>query len=361
MYFRHIAELDGGVAWIVDARTGQLDYISPSVETLTGFTPADVADHISGKRKDAALAVICAGVAERLKRFGEGDASRVKLVREVDQLRKDGSSVPLEVVSSIVLDDAGQPLAVVGVARDISERRERDGEQRRFASLLNHEFRTPLSTIDGAIQRLEVTGANADEPTRQRYRNIQGAVDRLIELLDEFLSPDRMAQVGRKRHANSAEPLLLLRDAAMQARALGRNATVEGGDLPASIRCEPDGLRLALKVLVENAVQYSPAGAAIVLRGGRADHGTEMLVRDHGPGIAEADLPRIFDKFYRGSNADGTAGSGLGLYMARSVVEVHGGNLSVRNCPDGGAEFRLWLPAGKNLAPRSDSSDNRKN
>jgi signal transduction histidine kinase len=87
-------------------------------------------------------------------------------------------------------------------------------------------------------------------------------------------------------------------------------------------------------------------------------------VRDDGPGVASEDAPRIFDKFYRGKNAAGLPGSGLGLYMARSVVEVHGGTLEHAQAPQGGAEFRIWLPAqgatGKKLAPAGPSIDNQK-
>ncbi len=85
--------------------------------------------------------------------------------------------------------------------------------------MLNHEFRTPLSTIDGAIQRLEATGAGADEATRARYRKIQGAVDRLIEMLDEYLSPDRMQAIGQKPKAHTVAPLTLLEEAAGNAAA----------------------------------------------------------------------------------------------------------------------------------------------
>ena len=106
--------------------------------------------------------------------------------------------VPVEVVSSVQFDAAGRPASLVGIVRDLSARREHEAAQRRFASMLNHEFRTPLSTIDGAIQRLESTGANADQPTRERYRRISKAVDRLIGMLDEYLSPDRMEAIERQ-------------------------------------------------------------------------------------------------------------------------------------------------------------------
>jgi signal transduction histidine kinase len=251
----------------------------------------------------------------------------------------------------------------VGTIRDRSARRAREAEQKRFASMLNHEFRTPLSTIDGAIQRLEATNAGADEPTRQRYRKIAVAVDRLIGMLDDYLSPERMAAIGRQRQPTAIAPRQLLDEGAAQARACGRRVTVEAGELPASLRCDPEGLRLAFKVLLDNAVQYSPADSVIALAGRIAAGGIELAVRNDGAGVADEDAPRIFDKFYRGSNAVGLPGSGLGLYMARAVVEVHGGTLEHARPGHGGAEFRIWLPAqgatGKKVAPAGPSSDNQ--
>src|SRR5206468_6424801 len=109
-------------------------------------------------------------------------------------------------ISTLLLDEAGRPHLLAGLVRDLSARRAREAEQKRFASMLNHEFRTPLSTIDGAIQRLEATCKDADESTRQRYRKIASATDRLIAMLDDYLSPDRMAALGRDRPANGVPP-----------------------------------------------------------------------------------------------------------------------------------------------------------
>jgi signal transduction histidine kinase len=98
-----------------------------------------------------------------------------------------------------------------------------------------------------------------------------------------------------------------------------------------------------------------------VLSGRLAASGVELAVRDHGPGVPQDEQPRVFDKFYRGRNADGMPGSGLGLYMARSIVEVHGGLLSLVTPEGGGAEFRIWLPvagAAKLLARQGGSPDN---
>ena len=363
--FRTIAEIGGDVAWIVDCANGLPRYISPCVEQLLGYNFADVYDQMDGGAADSALACLCAGLPARLARYAAGDLARVRVVRQFDQPHRDGRLVPVEVVSSLLFDAAGRPDVLVGIVRDLTVQREREAEQRRFAGMLNHEFRTPLSTIDGAIQRLESTGANADGPTRERYRRISTAVERLIGMLDDYLSPERVEQIGGKRPADSIDPRQLLGDAGGWVAAAGRRVTLDLGDLPASLRCEPQGVRLALKVLVDNALQYGPVEAPVALSGRRAGGGVELLVRDFGCGVPAAETAQIFARSWRGSNAGARPGSGLGLYMARSVIEVHGGMLSVRNAEPEGAEFRIWLPVrqstGKNVASGGHTSDNSSN
>lgn len=338
--FRTIAEIGGDVAWIVDCRTGQPAYISPAVEELVGYSP----DELCGQIADGPLLPVMSGLPARLARFAAGDLSRLKLTREFEFPHRDGQLIPVEIVSSVLVDAAGQPSVMVGLIRDLSARREHEAGRRRFASMLNHEFRTPLSTIDGAIQRLEVTGADADQPTRDRYRRISTAVERLIGMLDQYLSPDRVEDSGTVRRTDSINPRRLLEEGALLARAAGRHATLALGDLPDTLRGEPQGLRLALKVLVDNALQYSPAGSPIELSGQRTANGIDLLVRDRGIGVPDGESELIFAKSRRGSNAGERAGSGLGLYMARSVVEVHGGTIVVDNTGADGAAFKISLP-----------------
>ncbi len=360
--FRTIAELGGDLVFILDCASGLPVYLSPHVNDMLGYGVVDVHEHFASKRSGP-LAPLSAGLQERLRRFAAGDGSRLRVAREFELRRPDGREVPVEVISTLLLDEAGKAQALAGIVRDLSARREREREQKRFASMLNHEFRTPLSTIDGAIQRLEATNANADEPTRQRHRKIATATDRLIAMLDDYLSPERMAAIGRQRQANAVPPRLLLEEVVAQARVAGRKVTLVADELPAQLRGEPSGLRLALKILLDNAVRYTPAGSSLAVLGRRQGKGVELALRDTGPGVPQEDLPRIFDKGYRGSNAAGLPGSGLGLYMARSVVEVHGGTLEHVTPAEGGAEFRLWLPVqdalGKGLASGETSSDNR--
>jgi PAS domain S-box-containing protein len=359
---RTIVEAGGDAAFIVDCASRTLRYLAPAAIELLGYPQADFDRALGEPGHAGPLAPLCAGLDQRLRRFAAGDATRLRVVREFDLQRADGASVPVQVVSALVLHE-GAPVSVAGVIRDQSERHARAAEQKRFASMLNHEFRTPLSTIDGAIQRLESTSAHADEPTRLRYRKIAAAVERLIGMLDEYLSPERMAAIGRARAPDGIAPRELLEHGAAQARAAGRPVRLQVDDLPDSLRCDPQGLRLVIKVLVDNALAFSPAGSEIELTGRMAASGIELLVRDGGTGVPPHDAARIFDKAYRGINADGLPGHGLGLYMARSVLEVHGGTISLQTHAERGAMFRIFLPRtvsmGKIVASLEPSSDNQ--
>jgi len=366
--FRAIAELGGDIAWSIDCVSGQPLYVSPMAETVLGYPMEVVVQQLAGS--PGPLALLCAGLAERMQRFADGDATRLHLVREFDVPRGDGDAIPLEITSRFLLDAHGRAVVLVGIARDLSDRRARDKERRRFASMLNHEFRTPLSTIDGAIQRLEATHHHADEATRARYRKIGLATDRLIAMLDDYLSPERMVEIGRKRSADALSPKLVLEEGAARARAAGRHVSIALGDVPASIRCDPAGLRLAVKILVDNAIQFSRGDSTIVLRGATVPAAPGSTVRDNlelsvsndGPGIPADEAGLVFNKFFRGRNALGLPGSGLGLYMARSVIEVHGGTIELGSAPDQSPiVFKIILPirdAGKQLASTTPSSDN---
>jgi two-component system phosphate regulon sensor histidine kinase PhoR len=355
--YRLLLQHSGEVSWMVDCTSQRLTWLSPAAERQFGYT-FETAQKLTPS--------LLHDLPARLARYAGGDQSRRHVLRETELRHADGRSVPVEIESTLVLDDGDTAVSLVGVIRDLSARRELAAQQKKFASMLSHEFRTPLSTIDGAVQRLEMTGAHHDEGTRKRYRKIQTAVDRMLEMLDEYLSPERMASIGRERQPDEIAPAELLEEVAAKARARRNPLSVRTQGLPQWIRCDPAGIRLCIEILIDNAIKYTDANTPIELLGKMArEGGVELLVRDHGAGVPAAELARVFDKSYRGSNAAGVVGSGLGLYLARSIADVHGGTVTVRNTEnvsESGAEFRIWLPvaasAGKSLARPSGSSDN---
>ncbi|KAB8060948.1 PAS domain S-box protein [Janthinobacterium sp. FT14W] len=337
--FRLLAEHGRDAAFLLDATTFELLYISPAAQRLTGYDLPALREH---------AAQLAADVPARLQRWRDGDASRLTLLREVEMPHADGHLLALEISSTIVPAAAGRSMTLVGSLRDVSETQaqeaEREKEQKRFASMLSHEFRTPLATIDGAIQRLVSTSQDADDATRKRYVKIQTAVDRLLSMIDDYLSPERMAAIGRERAADGIAPLALLQQAAATVPTSHRVQLELDEDLPARLRCDVPGMALCLKILLDNAVKFSVPGSAITLSAKLVpEGGVALCVRDAGPGLREEELAQLFEKGSRGTNAT-HPGAGLGLYMARAVVDVHGGSLQGHNLPEGGAVFRIWLP-----------------
>ncbi|QOY94460.1 HAMP domain-containing histidine kinase [Massilia sp. UMI-21] len=357
--FRTIAEIAGDIAFSIDLPARTVRYLSPAFTVLLGHATGALQAAIAGSGAQEALGAL----GMHLAASGAG-APGERRVQEVDVHNAEGHPIGLQVITTVLRNPDGSD-SLVGLLRDLSAQRAHLADQRRFASMLNHEFRTPLATIDGAIQRLEATTHGADDAVRQRYRKIAVATDRLIAMLDEYLSPDRMAAIGKVRQPNTVGARELLEVGVKQVREAGREALLEAEELRLGLRGEPEGLRLALKVLVDNALLFSPGGSTVTLGARRSGGGVEFSVRDGGAGVPPGDAPHIFDKGYRGSNATGLPGSGLGLYMARSIVDVHGGMLRLGSeNRGGGAEFRLWLPAldidgQQQLASSSPSSDNR--
>ncbi|MGK5021035.1 PAS domain-containing sensor histidine kinase [Janthinobacterium lividum] len=339
--FRLLAEHGRDAVFLLDAATLELIYISPAAQALTGYDLPTLREHAARLAQD---------MPARLQRWREGDTSRLTLLREVQLPHADGHPLALEISSTIVPAAAatGRGVTLAGSLRDVSaaqaQEAEREREQKRFASMLSHEFRTPLATIDGAIQRLVSTAKDADDATRKRYVKIQAAVDRLLGMIDEYLSPERMAAIGRERAADGIAPLALLQQAAATVPASHCVQLELDEDLPAKLRCDVPGMALCLKILLDNAVKFSAPGSAIMLSGKLVpEGGVALCVSDAGPGLREEELPQLFEKGSRGIYAT-HPGAGLGLYMARAVVEVHGGSLQGHNLPEGGAIFRICLP-----------------
>ena len=333
--YRQLLDHSGEVSWMIDCASGELEWLSHAAKTQFGYT-LETARALAWD--------LAQELAPRLDRYESGDLSRKRLVRETELPHADGHTVPVEIESTLMTGADGVPVSVLGVVRDLTERRALADQQKKFASMLSHEFRTPLSTIDGAVQRLEMTGAHHDEATRKRYTKIQNAVDRLLAMLDEYLSPERMASIGRRRQPNEVSPLALLEHAAEQAQSRRAVRVVEQG-LPQWIRCDPAGMRLVLDILLDNAIKYTDDSDEITLVGKKAtEGGIELSVSDPGAGIPADEIGKLFDRGFRGRVADGVPGSGLGLYMARAVVEVHGGTLTVENFTESGKKFRIWLP-----------------
>jgi two-component system, sensor histidine kinase LadS len=219
-------------------------------------------------------------------------------------------------------------------------------EQRTFLDTIAHELRTPLTVIDTIAQNLMLDAGDADPATRDRYAKILQASHRLSGLLDHQLADDRRSLVRNPMQRVPCDPAALLQDAATAAALWSDRHRIRvcADGLPDVVFCDPDLTRLALRNLADNAAKYTPPGTHVLLHGGRGSDGVWLEVADQGPALPAGEVEQLLNPQFRGSNADGKPGKGLGLALARRMIEDQGGSLTLTKHPCAGLSFRIWLP-----------------
>ncbi len=222
------------------------------------------------------------------------------------------------------------------------ERQQRELEQDRLlaslgemSAVLVHEVRNPLASLKGHAQVLLEDLGDGD-PKRSQAEWVVREAARLEQLCEDLLGLVRSGGLRRE----GVDPVAILREAA-QAVGAGR-ARLDTAAAPRRWSLDPLRMHEVLVNLIRNAVQASPADATVLASVASRDGALEFVVRDRGEGVAEGDAQHIFEPFRTGKSR----GTGLGLAVARRIVEMHGGTIAVRNHPAGGAEFRVVLPAG---------------
>jgi two-component system sensor histidine kinase MprB len=211
------------------------------------------------------------------------------------------------------------------------------GKQRRLVADASHELRTPLTAARTNVDLVR-EGKLDEEEVRRALDEASVELDALTRLVADLVELAR----GEERKLRVEEVQLddLVAGTVERAKARAPEATFVTALSPTVVSADPVLLDRAISNLLDNAVKYSPPGAPIevTVRDG------EVVVADHGPGVAAEDLPRIFDRFYRAAAARSKPGAGLGLAIVREAAEAHGGTATVESGADG-ARFRLTLPA----------------
>jgi two-component system sensor histidine kinase MprB len=209
--------------------------------------------------------------------------------------------------------------------------------QRRLVADASHEFRTPLTSIRANAELLE-RGKVRDEEQNTVARAVVDQVDELDGLVTDLIE---LALDGEA--ATHFEDVRLDEVVSAEVDRMRRHAGTVRLELvadPCTVHGDAERLGRAVANVLGNAMKWSPEGGTVEV----AVRPGAVVVRDHGPGIDDADLPLVFERFYRSPAARGTAGSGLGLAIVRHVLEAHGGAAEAANAPDGGAVFTLRFP-----------------
>jgi signal transduction histidine kinase len=217
-----------------------------------------------------------------------------------------------------------------------------------FVSLVSHELRSPMAAVIGAARTLQDRWRTLSPDQREAFLAlIADETNRLASLIGDVLDTSRI-EAGTFSYRFGDVDLGALVGDAVGVAAVGQDEVRIRAEVPEtlpSVRGDAERLRQVLANLIENAVKYSPSGDEVAVRA-RRDNGRVVIeVSDHGPGIPLDQQRLIFEKFGRADVAGGSKpGTGLGLFIARSIAEAHGGTLDVRSQPDAGSTFVLSLP-----------------
>lgn len=280
--------------------------------------------------------------------------------------RKDGTSIPVEVNVEVVWDAIGEPLHVQSIVRDISERKEE--EQRRLLLELEqqrvqlitqfiqdtaHEFRTPLSVIKTGIYLM----CRYDEAEKRKVKAEQiedeiGRITRLIDMQLMMIHLENMRAIDIQHQTLNPQHTLEI-----VCRQIGEHypskaqLTLQINDKLPEIRGDTRLFNEMIGQVVDNAYRFTPKDGAIRVCAGVEGDQVWIVVKDTGDGIAEADLPHIFEVFWRLDASHSTPGFGLGLPIAQKIVHLHGGVIHAVSKLGVGTTVRITLPIGDPHAP----------
>jgi two-component system sensor histidine kinase KdpD len=280
--------------------------------------------------------------------------------RKLGALAVSGPNTP----SEVALQAIAQLVAIAmerGRAQEVANRidAERQNEQLKSTLLdaLAHEFKTPLTSVKAATSAL-LSRRNLDATTSELLTIVDEEADRLTNLVSDSIE---LARIGTGPVTLSREPCVveaLISSSVKQLRGLfeGRDVdlTIEP-DLPA-VHADRKLTELVLRQLLNNALKYSPASTSIQLFTELDGDFVAVRVRDEGPGVSETEQQLLFDKFYRSHETRGRVpGTGMGLAIAREIVEAQGGRIWIESAPGKGSQFTFTIP----IAPALDADEAR--
>ena len=237
--------------------------------------------------------------------------------------------------------------------------RELDRARTRFFGDVSHELRTPLTLVTGPLGDL-LAGRRGElsAAVREQLGLARRSADQVLELINQVLDVARLEAGGTPLRARPMELGAFVEEAAAGFAALAERERLDfevaTPDGPLTVHADPDQLEKALANLLSNAMKFTPGGGTVRVTVEGDDAAARVAVRDSGPGIPAAELPHVFDRFFRAEGASDRRqpGTGIGLALAREVVELHGGTLRAESEEGFGSTFVLELPRGRgHLAP----------
>lgn len=373
---RHASD---GIA-LLDANM-ELDWMNPSLQKMTGYTFDEIREHTLH------------GLLRGIETNAEDVADMLSTVRlrepfsgEFLAYRKDGSAYWIEAILSPFFDEGGVFTGYIVVHRDISERktlelalisnrdelaarveertqtimnqslelekalaseRELNRMQTEFVSMASHEFRTPLTIIDGIARRLDKRADKfTPDDVREKAQTLRATVKRMTMLVERTLDASRLSSGRIKLTPETFKLRDLVNEVCVRQREVASAHTidVDVSDYPEELFGDARLMDNVFTNVISNAVKYSGENKHVSVLGTTEGHYAVLRVRDSGIGIPKEELPKIFQRFFRASTSTGIPGTGIGLNLVKSLVDMHHGKVELDSVEGEWTEFTIRLP-----------------
>ena len=282
-------------------------------------------------------------------RLDSADGASDTLYVEGDLKRRDGMTLSIGITYAPLLTADGRLESIIANVRDITSFRKTQEMQSVFISTVHHELRTPIAIIKGYASTLGRDDVEWDSQViRENVAIIEDEADRLTDLVEDLLTASKI-QAARELQLNIADTDLRSIAARSVARLESQTKhliVLSFADNFPLIPGDEIRLRQVIENLLTNAIKYSPEDTTITIGGRFTEKSATVFVRDQGAGIAKDEIDKVFERFYRVDDqlTRRTQGTGLGLYLAKAIVEAHGGEISVKSQVGSGSTFYFTLP-----------------
>jgi two-component system phosphate regulon sensor histidine kinase PhoR len=236
--------------------------------------------------------------------------------------------------------------------RDVTQQKLAEEMRDQFVDTATHELRTPLANIKAYAETLALTEMIDIEQQKQFLNTINSEASRLARFVDDLLSVSSMELGSLSLNKTVTDLGRMLNEVVVKVRPQidekGQTFETKFPEKLPEPELDKDKIAAVLVNLLGNAVKYTPEGGRVALRVNVTDHQIEMSIEDTGVGIAEDELPKVFDKFFRSQDprVQQETGTGLGLALAQEVVRLHGGQITVESELNKGSTFSVILPRG---------------
>jgi urea ABC transporter urea binding protein len=330
---------DGFLA--ADVKTNKFVFANPKMCEMTGYSLKELLElSVPDMHPKKEVSSVIEEITKQLQ--GESDVAK-----EIPVLRKDQTVIYCDIRGKVI-EIEGQR-CMVGIFRDVTERRQVEGMKDQFVSMVSHELRTPLTSIRASLGLLASGVIGALPEKGQRMLDIAVTnTDRLVRLINDILDSERLASGKTPMEKKQCSTAQLVKQASdvmkPMAEKAGVSFSVESQD--AALWVDPDRIVQALTNLISNAIKFSPKGGRIWVAAERKENQMLFRVQDEGGGIPPDKLGLLFERFQQldSSDAREKGGSGLGLSISRSIVEQHNGKIWIESTVGKGSTFFFTIP-----------------